>query len=72
MLASKLTESDISENGKMNGDCDHVNVYRDDFQREWHCDDCGECFGERPSPNVGHPVDSIQREMDAGTDALPA
>jgi hypothetical protein len=31
-------------------DCPHVNIYKDDFIGDYHCDDCGACWpaAERP------------------------
>lgn len=33
----------------MSDDCPpHINVYQDDLKGEFHCDDCGESFGQNP------------------------
>lgn len=32
--------------------CEHVNTYRDDLVGEWHCDDCGVCFGKTKPEHV--------------------
>lgn len=32
----------------LTNDCPHANIYQDDFQGEFHCNDCGESFGQNP------------------------